>query len=57
MLSIPPATATSADPERRRSWAIIAAFIPDPHILLIVVQPADSGRPAPSEAWRAGAWP
>src|SRR3954469_15323998 len=31
--------------------------MPEPHILLTVVQPAESGRPAPSEAWRAGAWP
>src|ERR1043165_3715049 len=35
----------------------MAAFMPEPHILLIVVQPAASGSPAPSEAWRAGAWP
>ena len=35
----------------------MAAFMPEPHILLIVVQPVASGRPAPSEAWRAGAWP
>ena len=40
-----------------RSCAIIAAFMPEPHILLTVVQPAPSGRPAPSAAWRAGAWP
>src|SRR5271165_57753 len=57
MLSIPPATTTSAEPARKRSVATIAAFIPEPHILLIVVQPAPSGRPAPSEAWRAGACP
>ena len=31
--------------------------MPEPHILLIVVAPAASGRPAPSAAWRAGAWP
>src|SRR5258708_310837 len=42
---------------RRTSWANIAAFIPEPHILFTVVQPAASGNPAPSEAWRAGAWP
>ena len=35
----------------------MVAFMPEPHTLLIVVQPADSGRPAPSAAWRAGAWP
>src|SRR3954465_6643708 len=39
------------------SCASIAAFMPEPHILLTVVQPAPSGRPAPREAWRAGAWP
>src|SRR5712691_1178035 len=41
----------------KTSWANMAAFIPEPHILLIVVQPVASGRPAPSEAWRAGACP
>src|SRR5687768_5765516 len=35
----------------------MAAFIPEPHILLMVVHPVPSGSPAPSEAWRAGAWP
>src|SRR5882672_511963 len=57
MDSMPPATMISLVPEARRSWANIAAFIPEPHILLTVVQPAASGRPAPSEAWRAGACP
>src|SRR3989442_1098001 len=54
---MPPATMTSKDCMAKRSWANIAAFIPEPHILLTVVQPAASGRPAPSEAWRAGACP
>ena len=44
-------------PAASRSCASIAAFIPEPHILLMVVQPVASGRPAASEAWRAGAWP
>src|SRR5712692_3576410 len=57
MLSIPPATLTSLVPAMSRSCANIAAFIPEPHILFTVVQPADSGRPAPSDAWRAGACP
>src|SRR5207244_6341750 len=57
MDSMPPATMISFAPEARRSCANIAAFIPEPHILFTVVQPAASGRPAPSEAWRAGAWP
>ena len=33
-----------------RSWASIAAFIPEPHILLTVVAPTPIGRPAPSAA-------
>ena len=57
MLSIPPATAIRALPARIRSWASIAAFMPEPHILLMVVAVADSGRPAAKAAWRAGAWP
>src|SRR5258706_3080191 len=54
---MPPATITSALPVARMSWASIAAFMPEPHILLTVVQPVPSGSPAPSDAWRAGAWP
>src|SRR5205823_6176234 len=57
MDSMPPATMISLVPQARRSCANIAAFIPEPHILFTVVQPAASGRPAPSEAWRAGACP
>ena len=40
-----------------RSLQSIAAFMPEPHILLMVVAPAEIGNPAPSVAWRAGAWP
>src|SRR3546814_9422761 len=54
---MPPATMTSALPAARLSAAIIAAFMPEPHILLIVTASVDLGRPAPSAAWRAGAWP
>src|SRR5258706_913229 len=54
---MPPATMTSALPVARMSCASIAAFMPEPHILFTVVQPVPSGSPAPSEAWRAGAWP
>src|SRR5712691_6452974 len=54
---MPPATMISFVPQAKRSCANIAAFIPEPHILFTVVQPAASDRPAPSEAWRAGAWP
>ena len=57
MDSIPPATMISLLPATSRSCASIAAFMAEPHILLTVVQPAASGRPAPSDAWRAGAWP
>src|SRR5688572_16872507 len=54
---MPPAATMSIEPLVNESKAIMAAFIPDPHILLTVVQPAASGRPAPRDAWRAGAWP
>src|ERR1700677_1986594 len=57
MLSMPPATTTSAEPARKRSCATMAAFMPEPHILLMVVAPAASGSPAPIAACRAGAWP
>ena len=33
------------------------AFMPEPHILLMVVAGTPCGMPAPSAAWRAGAWP
>ena len=33
------------------------AFMPEPHILLMVVVGTPFGMPAPSAAWRAGAWP
>ena len=35
----------------------MTVFMPEPHILLTVVQGTDCGSPAPIEAWRAGAWP
>src|SRR5690606_38236967 len=55
--SMPPATTTFAEPALIRSWPNITAFMPEPQTLLMVVQPADGGRPAPNAAWRAGAWP
>ena len=55
MLSIPPAIMMSLVPAAIRSWASMAAFMPDLHILLMVVQPTDLGMPAPSDACRAGA--
>ena len=54
---MPPATITSAEPAASPSWAMMAACMPEPHILLTVVACTDVGRPAPSAAWRAGAWP
>ncbi|MNL23453.1 hypothetical protein D3C87_1448430 [compost metagenome] len=57
MLSIPPATTTSALPAWRRSWPNISAFMPEPHILLTVEHTTCSGRFANRAAWRAGAWP
>src|SRR5690242_371647 len=55
--SMPPATTTAAEPALIRSCPSMIAFMPEPHTLLMVVQPTAGGRPAPSEAWRAGAWP
>jgi hypothetical protein len=57
MLSIPPATMMSALPAASASWAMIAACMAEPHILLTVVASTLSGSPAPTPAWRAGAWP
>ena len=50
MDSMPPATMTSADPASRASRAIIAACMPEPHILLMVVASVPTGRPAPMPA-------
>src|SRR5262245_23667599 len=57
MDSRPPATTTSTSPVRTWSAAIMIAFIPEPHILLMVVVGTEFGMPAPRAAWRAGAWP
>ena len=57
MLSMPPATTTSAEPAASMSCAMIAACMPEPHILLTVVASTRFGRPAFSAACRAGAWP
>ena len=57
MLSMPPATTISALSALSMSCANIIARIPEPHIFDSVTAPADCGRPAPSAAWRAGAWP
>ena len=45
MLSMPPATITSAEPARSMSCANIAARMPEPHILLTVVQPVRQRQP------------
>ena len=50
MLSMPPAMMTSAEPEARASWAMIAACMPEPHILFTVAASTPSGSPAPSAA-------
>src|SRR5690606_2307386 len=55
--SMPPATTTAADPAVTRPAASTIAFMPEPQTLLMVVQPAEVGRPAARAAWRAGAWP
>src|SRR5690348_13904007 len=57
MDSMPPATTMLAEPALIRSCPSMIAFMPEPHTLLMVVQPVETGRPAPSAAWRAGAWP
>ena len=57
MLSMPPATMTSASPARMAAAPIITAFSPEPQTLLMVVALTPSGSPAFSAAWRAGACP
>ena len=57
MLSMPPATATSASPARISAAASMIAFSPEPQTRLMVVALVVTGRPARSAAWRAGAWP
>jgi len=53
--SMPPAMTTFAVLAMRASCAMIAACMPEPHILLMVVAWVDFATPAPSAAWRAGA--
>lgn len=57
MLSIPPATTIWLVPSWMVWAAIMVAFIPEEHTLLIVVQTTVSGIPAPKAACLAGAWP
>src|ERR1700730_4143435 len=56
MDSSPPASTSWAEPARIWSAASITAFSPEPHILLTVVHGTLTGTPAPTAAWRAGAW-
>ena len=49
-VSMPPGTMTSAEPASRASRAIMAACMPEPHILLMVVASVEVGRPAPMPA-------
>ena len=44
-------------PARICSAPSITAFSAEPHILFTVVAGTDTGTPAPTAAWRAGAWP
>src|SRR5512142_2301561 len=55
--SIPPVTTTSTSPARIIESAISIARIDDAQTLLIVSAGVSTGSPAPTAAWRAGAWP
>src|SRR4051794_752955 len=57
MLSIPPATTSSASPARISAAASMIDFRPEPQTRLIVVAEVVSASPPASAAWRAGAWP
>jgi hypothetical protein len=57
MDSMPPATATSYSPAWIALPASMTARIPEPQTLCTVTHGTLSGIPAPSDAWRAGAWP
>ena len=50
MFSIPPATITSWSPDLIDCEAIITAFIPEAHTLLIVVEGVSFDKPAPNAA-------
>ena len=50
MLSMPPATTTSALSALSMSWPNIIARMPEPHIFDSVTAPADCGSPAASTA-------
>src|SRR5574337_1857677 len=52
---MPPARPTLQVPASSRSCTSMVAFMPEPHILVRVVDGTAGDRPAPSTAWRAGA--
>src|SRR5579864_7687862 len=54
---MPPATTTSASPERMSSAPRLTAFSALAQTLLTVNAETVAGRPARSAAWRAGTWP
>ena len=54
---MPPVTMHSCSPARIIASAISIARIDDAHTLLIVSAGVSIGRPAPTDACRAGAWP
>src|SRR5437867_371840 len=57
MLSVPPATITSASPHLIAWAASMTAFSPEPQTLFTVCAGTDSGRPALTAACRAGFMP
>ncbi|MOA07372.1 hypothetical protein D3C78_1270620 [compost metagenome] len=57
MLSMPPASTTEELPAASWSCASMIAFMPEPHILLMVVAPIELGMPAAMAACLAGACP
>ncbi len=57
MLSIPPATKTSASPAMMALAAIITVFSPEPQTLFIAAAPTVSGKPPRKAACLAGACP
>ena len=57
MLSVPPATTTSASPALIACAASITALRPEPQTLLTVCAGTDFGMPAVIAAWRAGFMP
>ncbi len=57
MFSMPPATTTSASPQRMAWAASITALRDDPQTLLMVMASTSQGRPALTAACLPGFWP